>query len=265
MIRTGIGGWLYEPWRGTFYPDDLPQSRELHYASRQFDVIEINSTYYRSQAPAPYAKWRDDTPDGFVFALKAPMYATNRRVLADAGEIVDKFANGGVAELGPKLGPIVWEFAPTKVFDPKDFAAFLRLVPRTIGGVRARHVLDVRHPSFKCVEFIALARSAGMACAFTDAGDPTDPSAFADVTADFVYARIKRANAKYARGMKPADLDRLAERARLWASGREPDDVPRGEPSPGKIAGPRDVFMLIVSGDKEKAPAAALALKKRLR
>ena len=260
-IRAGIGGWLFEPWRGTFYPGNLAQSRELEYASRQLDVIEINSTYSRAQTPATFAKWRDATPEGFVFAVKAPMYATNRRVLADGGEIIAGFAGGGVVELGPKLGPIVWEFAPTKVFDPVDFSAFVKLVPRTVAGRPARHVLDVRHPSFKCDAFVALARDAGMAAAFTDADDP---ASFADVTADFVYARIKRASAKWASGFRPRDLDRLVERARLWADGGEPDDVPRVAAAPAERAEPRDVFMMIVSGDKEKAPAAAIALRKRL-
>ena len=278
-IRVGIGGWLYEPWRGTFYPDGLAQHRELEHASRQIDMIEINSTYYRSQAPATFAKWRDDTPDDFLFSVKAPMYATNRRVLAEAGEIVQKFINGGVGELAGKLGPIVWEFAPTKVFDPVDLAAFLKLVPQTIAGRRARHVLDVRHPSFRSTEFLAMARQAGMACAFTDADDP---ASFADVTADFVYTRVKRSSAKFAKGMKAQDVDRLARRARLWAVGGEPGDVPRVElprialpgvedsqaGMPGRdkqgIETKRDVFVLIVSGDKEKAPLAAMALKKRL-
>ena len=292
-IHVGIGGWLYEPWRGTFYPEGLAHHRELAYASRQLDMIEINSTYYRSQTPETFAKWRDDTPDDFVFSVKAPMYATNRRVLADAGEIVEKFVNGGVGELRSKLGPIVWEFAPTKVFDALDFAAFLRLVPRTIAGMRARHVLDVRHPSFKSTEFLAMARKAAMACAFTDADDP---ASFADVTADFVYTRVKRSNAKFAKGMKAQVIDRLAERARVWAAGGEPDDVPRVEepqavaphavvpqtvmpqvaavPSLPRIATPqaplqvpptpREVFVLIVSGDKEKAPLAAIALRKKL-
>lgn len=259
-IRVGIGGWLYEPWRGTFYPADVAQSRELHYASRQLDVIEINSTFYRSQTPSTFAKWRDETPDGFVFSVKAPMFATNRRVLAEAGEIVAKFTSS-VAELGSKLGPIVWEFAPAKVFDPQDFGAFLKLVPEAIAGQRVRHVLDVRNPSFKSEAFLDVARKAGMACAFTDADDP---ASFADVTSDFVYVRMKRSNAKYAKGMKVADIDLLAGRARTWAAGGEPDDVPRVVGIPTQEQ-PRDVFLLIVNGDKEKAPALAMALRKRLR
>lgn len=259
-IRVGIGGWLFEPWRGTFYPEGLAQHRELAHASRQLDMIEINSTYYRSQSPATFAKWRDDTPDDFLFSVKAPMYATNRRVLADAGEIVAKFVTGGVGELGGKLGPIVWEFAPTKMFDAVDFAAFLELLPQTIAGMHARHVLDVRHPSFKSREFLAMARQHAMACAFTDADDP---ASFADVTADFVYTRVKRSNTKFARGMKAQDVDRLAQRAKLWAAGGEPDDVPRVE-GVTLIHAPRDVFVLIVSGDKEKAPLAAMALRKKL-
>lgn len=260
-IRVGIGGWLHEPWRATFYPEGLAQHRELAYASRQLDMIEINSTFYRSQTPATFARWRDETPDDFLFSVKAPMYATNRRVLAEAGEIVEKFVNGGVGELGNKLGPIVWEFAPTKVFDAQDFAAFLGVLSQTIAGLPARHVLDVRHPSFKSAEFLAMARKAAIACAFSDADDP---ASFADVTADFVYTRVKRANAKFAKGMKAHDVDRLAERARLWAAGGEPDDVPRVEEPPVVVPTPRDVFVLIVNGDKEKAPLAAMALRRKL-
>ena len=261
MIRVGIGGWFYEPWRGTFYPDGLAQSRELAYASAKLDIIEINSTYYRAQTPSTFAKWRDETPDGFMFSVKAPMFATNRKVLADVGPAVEKFASGGVAELGPKLGPIVWEFAPTKQFDAADFGAFLALLPDAIGGMPAMHVMDVRHPSFKCQAYLDLARRRGVVTVFTDADDP---ASFADLTGRFVYARVKRTDARWANGFRPRDLDRLVARARLWSEGGEPGDVPRVESVESMKVSQRDVFMLIISGDKEKAPAAAMALKKRL-
>ena len=260
MIRIGIGGWLYAPWRGTFYPDGLAQSRELSYASARLDIIEINSTYYRAQTPSTFAKWREETPDGFMFSVKAPMFATNRKVLADAGPVVEKFVSGGVAELGPKLGPVVWEFAPTKPFDADDFGAFVAMLPEKIGGMRAMHVLDVRHPSFRSVEYLKLARNAGITTVFTDADDP---ASFADITGSFIYARVKRASAKFVHGFKAQELDRLAARAMIWASGGEPDDVPRVEPSRGP-GNPRPVFMLMISGDKQKAPAAATALRRRL-
>src|ERR1700761_3016742 len=153
-IRVGIGGWTFEPGRGSFYPEDLTQSKDPHSASREVTAIEINGTYYGSQKPATFAKWRDETPDDFVFSLKATRYATNRRVLAEAGESVERFVNSGIAELGPKLGPILWQFAPTKVFDPDDFGAFLALLPKKVDGQALRHVLEVRHPSFMVPEYI---------------------------------------------------------------------------------------------------------------
>jgi uncharacterized protein YecE (DUF72 family) len=183
-IRVGVGGWTYEPWRDNFYPAGWPHARELEYASRKLTAIEVNSTYYSSQKPATFAKWRDETPDDFMFALKASRFATNRRVLAEAGESVQRFVGSGISELAHKLGPIVWQFAPTKVFDPADFEAFLKLLPAQADGVALRHVLDVRHASFKCAEYLALARRYQAATVFTDSDDY--PS-FADITGGFVY------------------------------------------------------------------------------
>jgi uncharacterized protein YecE (DUF72 family) len=158
-IRAGIGGWTYEPWRGAFYPDKLPQKRELEYASRRMSSIEINGTYYGSQKPESFAKWRDEAPDDFVFSLKAPRFATNRKVLADAGESIERFFSSGVMELGDKLGPINWQFMETKKFDPADFGAFLKLLPRSVDGRALRHVVEVRHASFRTPEFVAGARA----------------------------------------------------------------------------------------------------------
>src|SRR5579859_8152064 len=158
-IRIGVGGWTYEPWRGAFYPDDLPQKRELEYASRKLTSIEINGTYYGSQKPESFARWHDETPDDFVFALKGPRFATNRRVLAEAGPSIEKFLTSGILELKDKLGPINWQFMGTKKFDPEDFAAFLKLLPASIEGRAIRHAVEVRHDSFKSPDFIALARA----------------------------------------------------------------------------------------------------------
>jgi uncharacterized protein YecE (DUF72 family) len=188
-IRIGIGGWTYEPWRKTFYPKGLAHARELAYASRQVTAIEINGTFYRTQKPETFAKWRDVTPDDFVFAVKAPRYATMRKVLADAGESIARFVNSGLAELGPKLGPILWQFAPTKRFDADDMERFLKLLPAAIAGCPARHVLEPRHDSFKNIEFVRLARAYGVATVFTDSDEYPN---FGDVTADFVYARLVR-------------------------------------------------------------------------
>ncbi len=147
-IRIGIGGWTYEPWRGTFYPDKFPQKRELEYASRKLTSIEINGTFYGSQKPETFAKWRDETPDGFVFSLKAPRFATNRNVLAGAGGTIERFFAAGVMELKDKLGPINWQLAPTKEFERADFEAFLKLLPKEVKGRALRHVVEVRHDSF---------------------------------------------------------------------------------------------------------------------
>jgi uncharacterized protein YecE (DUF72 family) len=258
-IRTGIGGWTFAPWRDNFYPKGLVQRRELEYASRHLSAIEINGTYYGTQKPATYARWRDETPPGFVFSAKAPKRITQSRSLAGTGPQVEHFV-GGIAELGDRLGPLVWQFDPGTNIDHDDFAAFLALLPREVGGRRLRHVLDVRDPGFVDTRFLALARAHGMATVFTDS--PGHPS-FADVTADFVYARLMRARAGIATGYPDDELGAWASRARTWANGGEPDDLPRIGPG-GDVAGPRDVFMFFISSAKERNPAAAMALHDRL-
>ena len=259
-IRVGVGGWTFEPWRGTFYPAGLAHGRELAHASRQLTAIEVNGTYYSSMKPATFAKWHDDTPDDFVFALKASRFATNRRVLAEAGESIQRFVGSGISELGAKLGPIVWQFAPTKRFDAVDFEAFLRLLPAAANGVALRHVLDVRHESFKVPAYLQLARRYGCATVFTDSDDY--PS-FADLTGSFLYARLMRTQARFAVGIEPRVLDAYARCAEVWCNGGEPDGLPRVEPPvPGAAA--RDVFIFFIGGAKEKAPAAAVALIERL-
>lgn len=259
-IHVGVGGWTYEPWRGNFYPRGWPASRELEYASRRLTAIEVNGTYYSLQRPATYAKWRDQTPEGFVFSLKASRLATHRRVLAEAGESVRRFVSSGLAELGPKLGPIVWQFAATKAFDPADFEAFLQLLPASVDGLPLRHALEVRHPSFRCAGYLALARRYRMATVFTDSDDY---AAFADITGPFVYVRTMRTTAELPLGCTPEALDQIAACARVWQAGGEPQALPRvGPPVPG---GPRDVFLYFISGAKERNPAAAMALVERLR
>lgn len=260
VIRVGIGGWTFEPWRNNFYPAGWPRARELEYASRRLRAIEINSTYYSSQQPATFAKWREATPDGFVFSVKASRFATNRRVLAQAGESVQRFVAGGLTELGAKLGPIVWQFAPTKPFDAVDFAAFLNLLPAQQNGLPLRHVLDVRHPTFKCAEYLALARCHGHATVFTESDDYP---AFADITGSLVYLRIMRTEPGLPDGCTPQALAQLAACATTWRDGHEPAGLPRVEPAPPPSA-PRDVFVFFISAAKEKAPAAAMALQKLL-
>jgi len=259
-IRVGIGGWTFEPWRDNFYPAGLPHARELGYASRALSAIEINGTYYSSQKPSTFAKWRDETPDDFVFSLKASRFATNRRVLAEAGESIQRFVKSGITELRHKLGPIVWQFAPTKRFDPVDFEAFLTLLPAEVGGLPLRHVLEVRHESFRSADYLALTRCHRVATVFTDSDD--HPS-FADITGDFVYARLMRTEASLPEGCTPAAFGQLAACAQVWRGGGEPSGLPRVEAVAASGA-PRDVFIFFVSGAKEKAPAAAMALLREL-
>lgn len=260
LVRVGIGGWNFAPWRDNFYPAKLPQSRELEYASRHLSAIEINSTYHGTQKRTSFAKWRDETPDNFVFAVKASRFATNRRVLAESGESIERFIDSGIAELGHKLGPLVWQFAPTKQFDAEDFEAFLQLLPASVEGVKLRHVLEVRHDSFLSPDYLKLARKYQAATVFTDS--PKFPS-MADLTADFVYARLMASSEKLKTGYAPKAIDAWAERTRAWAQGGRPDDLPAVEDRK-PAARKREVFVFFINGAKERAPAAAQALLARL-
>ena len=254
-IRVGIGGWVFPPWRNNFYPEGLAQKNELEYASRQLSAIEINATYHRLQKPASFAKWRDATPASFVFSIKGSQYVTNRRVLGEAGEAIGKFMASGLAELGPKLGPIVWQFATTKIFDPDDFGAFLKLLPTQLKGQAVRHAVEVRHPSFMAPEFLALVRRHGVATVFADSDKY--PS-FADASGDLVYARLMMTESKQKTGYPPERISFWADTARRWAAGEAVDGLPRIEAKAAK--GPaRDVFAFFISGAKERAPAAAKA------
>lgn len=259
-IRVGIGGWVYTPWRDNFYPKGLVQRRELEHASRHVTAIEINGTYYGTQKPATYAKWAAETPDGFVFSAKAPMRIMQSKVLARTGPQVEDFL-GGIASLGDRLGPIVWQFDAGTRLQREDFAAFVALLPATVEGRRMRHVLDVRDPAFVDADFIALARRHGMATVFTDSDEY--PS-FADVTADFVYARLMRSRSDIATGYPAEELAAWAQRARTWADGDNPIDLPRVSPDTAP-ATPREVFIYFISAAKERNPAAAMALIERLR
>jgi uncharacterized protein YecE (DUF72 family) len=260
-IRVGIGGWTYEPWRGgTFYPKGHAQARELHYAGRAVTTIEINGTYYSTQKPASFRKWADETPDDFVFSVKAHRLATNRRVLAEAGPSIEHFVTSGLSEMKSKLGPILWQFAPHKKFEAEDFEAFLALLPKTLEGLKLRHAVEVRHESFAVPEFAALACKHDTAIVY--AHHETYPE-IADVTADFVYGRLQQAAAKVETGYTTAAIKAWAARARDWSEGNVPKDLP----SVGKPARPAktDVFMYFISGAKERNPAAAQALIRELR
>lgn len=259
-VRVGVGGWTFAPWRDNFFPEGLPQHRELEYAAQRLTAIEINGTYYRTQKPESFAKWRDETPPEFMFSVKASRYATNRSVLADAGDSIERFVGSGLSELGPKLGPIVWQFMPTKRFEPDDFEAFLELLPKSVDGRKLRHAMDVRHRSFMSPQYLELARKYKVATVFADSDEY--PS-FADLTGDFVYARLMRTQSALKTGYAAPALDLWAARAQDWAAGVEPDDMPRVEATPAP-AKPRDVFIYFISGAKERAPAAAMALLERL-
>ncbi|HYD15258.1 MAG TPA: DUF72 domain-containing protein [Hyphomicrobium sp.] len=257
-IRAGIGGWTFEPWRGVFYPEKLPQAKELQFASRALSTIEINGTYYRSQTPATYAKWAREVPDGFVFSLKGPRFATNRRVLAEAGDSIKRFLDSGPTMLGDRLGPMLWQFAPTKKFDEADFGAFLELLPKTFDGHKLRHTVEVRHPSFQSPDFIALLRRFEIPVVYAD--HPTYP-AIADVIGDFVYARLQKGEDDIPTGYPPKEITAWAAAAGSWAEGHVPKSIEAdlAAPQPKGNAQPRDVFVYFIHGGKVRAPAAAQA------
>ena len=245
IIRVGIGGWTFEPWRGTFYPDKLSQKKELAYASEKLTSIEINGTYYSGFKIDTWMKWRDETPDDFVFAVKASRFCTNRKVLSEGGESFERFLDQGLTALGDKLGPINWQFMATKKFDPVDFEGFLKLLPKEKDGVRLRHALEVRSPTFDTQQFYDLAETYGCAIVYAeDDEEPTWPK-IDRPTADFTYARLMSSKPDEPTGMTSAELDAIAKQTKAWAK--------RG-----------DVFAYFIAGAKVRNPAAAQALISKL-
>lgn len=244
-IRVGIGGWTFEPWRGTFYPDKLSQKKELEYASSKLTSIEINGTYYSGFKIDTWMKWRDETPDDFVFAVKASRFCTNRKVLAEGGESVGRFLDQGLTALGDKLGPINWQFMATKAFDPVDFEGFLKLLPKEKDGVRLRHALEVRSPTFDTQAFYDLAARYGCAIVFAEDDEAPEWPRIDQPTADFTYARMMSSKPDEPTGMTSAELDGIAKQTRDWAK--------RG-----------DVFAYFIAGAKVRNPAAAMALIEKL-
>jgi len=250
VARTGIGigGWTFAPWRGAFYPKGVRQADELAFASRSLSAIEINATYYSTHKPEDFARWAAQTPEDFIFAVKASRFCTNRRVLAEAGESVERFFAQGIGELGARLGPILWQFMPTKKFDAEDFARFLDLLPQEVGGRPLRHVIEPRHASFVESAFIDLCRGRGAAICIAD--HPVYPL-MEEATADFAYARLMRLDEALDSGYPAEDLDAWAERLTAAAARTASGDL---------LA-----FFIGAGGEgKVRAPAAALGLRRRL-
>lgn len=260
-IRVGIGGWTFAPWRSNFYPAGLVQRRELEYASRHLRAIEINGTFYGAQKPATYAKWAAETPEGFVFSLKAPRYVVETKRLAEAGRGIDGFVFGGLAEFADRLGPVLWQLSPARAFDGDDLAAFLDLLPRELNGQPMRHVLEVRHPSFLDERYVELARSYRIPTVFTDS--PKYPS-LADLTGDFSYARLMLSESKRETGYAPKELDGWSTRAHAWAEGHDLPELPHVAAPIEQAKKQRDVFIYFISAAKERNPAAAMALQQRV-
>jgi uncharacterized protein YecE (DUF72 family) len=260
-IRVGVGGWVYAPWRGTFYPKGLAQARELAHASRCLTTIEINGTFYRTQTPESFRRWAAQTPDDFVFSLKGPRFATHRPSLAEAGHAIGRFFRSGVLELGAKLGPVLWQLPASKRFEPEDFTAFLALLPRERDGRAIRHAIEAPHASFRAAEFVALMRKFSAAIALIDS---PERALLADVTSDFLYLRLQRTAQEIATGYPPDALAAWAERARTWAQGGAASDLPVLAPAAGSKS-KRDVFIYMISGAKVRAPAAAMALIEALK
>ena len=255
----GIGGWDFEPWRGSFFPPGLPKTRQLEHVGTQLTATEINATYYKLQSPALFEKWAKTVPDGFKFAVKASRFCTNRKLLGEGGEAVAKFCAQGLTELGEKLGPILWQFMGTKQFDPVDFQAFLNLLPKAQDGVRLQHVVEPRHESFRTPEFVAMARAADVGIVFADSDDyPCIP----DLSGSVAYARLQRCAEEEATGYGAAALDRWADAAKAWAEGQSPAGFPYAADPPAPRA--RDTYVFFISGAKVRAPHAARTLIERL-
>jgi uncharacterized protein YecE (DUF72 family) len=243
-IRVGVGGWTYPPWRGTFYPDKLPQSGELEFAAQQFGAIEINATFYGRQSAKSWEKWAEAAPEGFQFAVKGSRFCVTRPKLADAGEGVRNFLKQGLTALGSKLGPILWMLAARRAFDREDIARFLALLPTEWDGLKLRHAVEPRHDSFRHETFFELCRTHDVAIVLGD--DDEFPAIEAD-TASFAYARLQRMREDIPTGYDDVALDRFETRARRWSG--------QG----------LDAYVFMINGAKERAPAAALALQERLR
>jgi len=259
-IHIGIGGWDYDPWRGTFYPAGLAKTKQLAYLGTRLNATEINATYYKLQSPALFEKWAKMVPEGFKFAIKASRFCTNRRMLGEAAESIGKFCAQGFTELGDKLGPILWQLMPTKRFDADELSDFLALLPGSQDGIALRHAIEPRHESFECPEFVAMVRAANVAIVVAE--HETYPQ-IADPTTDFIYARLQCAREDKPEGYSPAALDHWADIVKGWAAGEKPPGLHYVDDATPDVQ-LRDVFAFFISGFKERNPLAALALRARL-
>jgi uncharacterized protein YecE (DUF72 family) len=242
-IRIGIGGWTYPPWRGVFYPEGLPQRQELEYASQQVTAIEINATFYGRQSEKSWRAWAETVPDDFQFAIKASRFCVMRSKLCEGSEGISNFLTQGFACLGPKLGPILWQFAGRRIFDRDDIAGFIKMLPEKLEGLELRHAIEPRHESFRDERFFQLCRDRNIAIVLEDSDEY--PTIDVD-TADFSYARLQRMKEEIPTGYDDEALDRFAERAKGWS--REG----------------RDAYVFMINGAKVRAPAAAAALRQLL-
>jgi uncharacterized protein YecE (DUF72 family) len=259
-IHVGIGGWTFAPWRGVFYPPGLPHAKELGYAAAHLTSIEINGTFYRTQTPATFRKWASEVPEHFIFSVKGPRFVTHRRELKEAGQSVERFLESGVLELGDRLGPLLWQFPPTKKFDEADFRGFLELLPENFHGTRLRHVVEVRHASFAAPAFVDLLREFAIPVVFSE--HETYP-AIADATGDFLYLRLQKADDSVPTGYPPQAITDWAARLRDWLAGHAPADLPHVGTGASKTK-PRDIFVYFIHEGKVRAPAAAMALIEKL-
>lgn len=258
-IYVGVGGWDFDPWRGTFYPEGWAKAKQLEYMSGALTATEINATYYKLQKPELFERWAKTVPDGFKFAIKASRFCTNRKVLGEGGEGIEKFCAQGITELGDKLGPLLWQFMGTKQFDHDDFKTFLSLLPTKQAGVPLRHVVEPRHESFRNPDFVAMARAAGVGIVFAD---DDDYPCIADISGDLVYARLQRTREEEPLGYSPSDLDKWAQVAKGWAQGDSPSGFPyAANPAPQQ---PRETYVFFISGAKVRNPLAAKAMIERL-
>ena len=284
-VRCGIGGWVFPQWRGgAFYPPGLIQREELAYASRALRCIEINGTFYGSQRPESYARWADETPEDFVFAVKGPRFITHLRRLREVETPLANFLASGVLRLGPKLGPILWQLPPSFRFDPERIEGFLALLPKDTEAAAGlarrhderfagrawtrtdrkrplRHALEIRHDSFLDPAFIRLLRryKVALVCA-----DTVDWPRRMDLTADFVYGRLHGSEQLYVSGYGDTALDSWADRVAAWAAGREPKDAERVVDKAGPKRARRDVYVYFDNDAKVRAPADAKGLIRRV-